>query len=146
MSETLGAPAIHSLQVSAGNSQLYLIGDTIERFDAIGGLGMTHAVFSAGLAAKSIITENGPASYYRQRSAGARTLRALTALSYGLNVAGSFWQRSLVSSFPGMSYSVMEAIKRTFPEAPHVPAISQAADQTTFFPVQFRSTHVEEHV
>lgn len=138
ISPPLGASAIHSTRLKTPCMPVYCIGDTVERFDPIGGMGMTHAVFSAALAARTIISNNDAAVYYAHRSGGARTLRMLTGLSYGLNVSQSHWQKLIPSLSPTIAYSCLELIKQTFPSPPVVPTCSECLSK--------RSITIPEHL
>lgn len=72
------------------SSKVIRIGDACEQLDPIAGMGMTHAIASAQLAAQAVrqALEEGPLSdlairkYAAQREAYARALRGYTALTY----------------------------------------------------------------
>ncbi|MCB0321399.1 MAG: hypothetical protein KDD60_10785, partial [Bdellovibrionales bacterium] len=55
ISPALGAASISHRTLTSTPKELYFIGDAVERFDPIGGMGMTHALYSAGLAANKIL-------------------------------------------------------------------------------------------
>ncbi|MCB0353888.1 MAG: FAD-dependent monooxygenase [Bdellovibrionales bacterium] len=124
VSDTRGAGEVHALR-RVGHSSLYLVGDAIERFDPVGGMGMTHAVLSAALAAASVLEgrwDPGPAlrKYYSARWRAARILRLLSELSYELNVAENWAVLKLVRCAPRFSLWVTSFLRKCVPSLPRV--------------------------
>ncbi|MCB0328656.1 MAG: NAD(P)/FAD-dependent oxidoreductase [Bdellovibrionales bacterium] len=120
--QTRGAAAIHSSRLALDNHPAYIVGDAVERFDPIGGMGMTHGILSASLAVRHILLaddspERGLARYYRERGRVARLLRVLTNMSYGLNVSKVSLVRQLVTWSPSLALVVMAALKSQFPRS-----------------------------
>ena len=118
ISEPFGASAVHSARIKNNDYNYYLVGDGIERFDPISGMGMTHAIYSAELAAKSILSGDSSAKdYYKSRERGARILRLITKLSYSLNVERNKALQEIVKRSPHLSYLIQFWLKGIFPSS-----------------------------
>ena len=138
-----GAAAINSSRRTITKRDPYLIGDAIERIDPIGGMGMTHGLYTASLALGCLIKqlEQGKSmvlAYQRARLRGVVVLRLLTALSYSLNVSQSFPIRLLVRVAPATVFRMLTLISSLFPE----PALSE---QPGIAEVEEQSQVVQNH-
>ena len=118
-----GAAAIHSSRVYPQNLRSYIIGDAVERFDPIGGIGMTNAIYSALLASTAISNQcqsdkvsntESIAWYYKQREKGARILRSLTYLSSKLNIANNLILKNLSIASPKLTEMGLSLLKPSF--------------------------------
>jgi 2-polyprenyl-6-methoxyphenol hydroxylase-like FAD-dependent oxidoreductase len=122
LSEHKGAGAIHSSQTDFPESsdplEVFLIGDTIERFDPVGGMGMAHALSSALHAAEAIMAptlsseEQRVLSYRKQREKSARLFRIITSLSYALNVEQRWGLTLMTRLSPRFAHAGMKILKR----------------------------------
>lgn len=118
--EQRGAARIESRKILTKHSHLYLIGDSAEVFDPIGGLGMVHAFESAELAAESLhlalsgtVSPYLAASAYRwRRNFFAMRVRFLTSLSYTLNVDMPPLLVSLIQFAPGLSAKLFSFLRK----------------------------------
>jgi flavin-dependent dehydrogenase len=118
-----GVPSVDASKAALPACPLYLVGDTQERLDPIGGMGMTHALFTADRAANRIIsvlhgletTNQGVQTYTDEIEHGAKLLRAITSLSHRLNVIRC--PLSIVGSqlFPSVATTGLSLIKNLFP-------------------------------
>lgn len=122
-SELIGASQIHSLRLKNRIDNAYLIGDSVERFDPIGGMGMTHAIYSASVAAINFMRhaqnkELATFCYYKEREVGARFMRLVSLSSYALNVGGPNWAKHFTRLSPGIAFGLQSFIKGFFPVAP----------------------------
>ena len=117
ISSVRGASSIHHSQAVAGDYGAYQIGDALERFDPIGGLGMTHGVLSAVHAASMILRENGGSSaeFARAYKPIARSLRLLTTISFHLNVRRNRLVRWGVCCFPVVSMRLLSLLHHLIP-------------------------------
>lgn len=111
---------------------LYLIGDSAEVFDPVGGLGMLHAFTSATLAANSIIRASRNKlikfewlNYLFNREIQALKLRFLNFLSYSLNVKESSAIKHLAIMKPNFVYLINSNLKNILIAKP----ISQVQDE-----------------
>ncbi len=118
-SETLAASEIHSARLQHGNSRAYFIGDAIERFDPISGMGMAHALYSASRAVSAISHGEPPSHYINEREVGASVIRKLTSMSYALNVKQDWMLYQLIRRAPQMAFQVMDMLKGKFPKPQH---------------------------
>jgi menaquinone-9 beta-reductase len=90
-----GHPSMFLGRAPLGNSRrkpppgrIFFVGDALEELDPLGGMGMTHAVYSAKLCAESLhrifvgmeTLEQGARSYLRNHESMARPLRGFTRL------------------------------------------------------------------
>lgn len=122
--ETRGAPDIQSKKLKLKEQNIYFIGDALERFDPIGGMGMTHGLFSATVAAQSLIQvynseidqKTAIKNFYKKREKGARVIRLLSSFSYKLNVSRNIFLKNLVIYMPNFCLFIMEIIKSFFPK------------------------------
>lgn len=86
----LGRAPLGNIRRMSTSSELFLLGDAAEEFDPIGGMGMTHALRSAELAAAAVLSVTRGEStvttaavrYGIGRERAARRLRSFTNLSY----------------------------------------------------------------
>lgn len=123
LSKIYGA-AVYGGSRDYDSSSIFLVGDAAEQFDPVGGMGMTHAIYSAVLAAKCIHQGYKFGSNYARlknryvnaRNRGALVLRLITALSYGLNVNEKRIPYLLVCYFPRLSNFLTRFIKSFFPK------------------------------
>ena len=135
-SNTRGANEIHSTRLKDSDCKAYIVGDAVERLDPIGGMGMTHAFYSAILAAYSILDRNSDsvsrrAKYYTLRDCGTKPLRMLTSLSYGLNVSNLRWSQSFVAMSPTLAQRAMSLIKDRMPAAHEIARLTSADEEHT---------------
>lgn len=121
VTDTRGAPEIHSASIDETAATAYLLGDAVERFDPIGGMGMAHALYSAVLAAQGVIAtiQSGDGKKYlleyrRNRKRIARTFRILTSLSFSLNVYQHRWLKKGLTFCPGLAIHGMSLVKSAF--------------------------------
>jgi 2-polyprenyl-6-methoxyphenol hydroxylase-like FAD-dependent oxidoreductase len=85
----LGRASLGNVRRTSISPNLFLVGDAAEEFDPIGGMGMTHALHSAEVAAKAILKQlrrgsdsaTTPRSYTSERAAHAAPLRRFTQLT-----------------------------------------------------------------
>jgi flavin-dependent dehydrogenase/polyisoprenoid-binding protein YceI len=123
-SKVLGASVIDKTKEQDLGNNCYFVGDAIEQFDPVGGMGMTHAIYSASLAANkiaSVINREASAKlakndYSSKRNKAARILRLLTSLSYGLNVKENPFAVLFTSKFPIVAFYLTRLIKSFFPK------------------------------
>ncbi|WKZ56711.1 MAG: NAD(P)/FAD-dependent oxidoreductase [Bdellovibrionota bacterium] len=86
----LSTPIHKARQNAVVSERCIRVGDACEQFDPIGGMGMTHAILSAQLAARALASSlEHPGSipmrlqeYSRNRERAARPLRGFTTLTY----------------------------------------------------------------
>jgi 2-polyprenyl-6-methoxyphenol hydroxylase-like FAD-dependent oxidoreductase len=108
---------------SGGNrtdTAYFLIGDAAERFDPIGGMGMTHSLLSASLAGKEIVRvlrsgalkQAAIRRYEIKRKLSAVPLRLLTKLSFDLIVGRSPWVCLASRCAPALAYRIQSQLKR----------------------------------
>jgi menaquinone-9 beta-reductase len=84
----LGRSGVESFRPHHIPPGIFLVGDAREQFDPIGGMGMTHALMSAELAARSIVEERDNRRairrFERARGVTSRRLRRFTYLTHSL--------------------------------------------------------------
>ena len=104
---------VYSKRRAAVENDIFFLGDACEQFDPIGGMGMTHAVQSARIAAECFeqlllgrcSKSVAAAEYERRRAVAARPLRGFTRLTYFLLVSASEYRLStLVAKTPAAKY------------------------------------------
>ena len=125
VTDTIGAAAIDHMSLSGHENRAFVIGDAIERFDPIGGMGMTHALFSAECASSAILDiekgrrsySEGLRKYYRVRTRGARVLKLLGDLSAGLNIQQHKFVLAFARKFPLLTVNCMDLVKFLFPRS-----------------------------
>lgn len=120
-SDSLGAAAIHSAKLRPKDVNAFVIGDAVERFDPISGMGMTHGIYSALLAAQAISDQGLSqaeqlALYYKQRERGARILRLLTSLAKSVNFTEKFALAKVAASCPQVAFKTQNLVKKLFPQ------------------------------
>lgn len=152
-----GVNQIHSSQLDSKELNAFFVGDAIERMDPVGGMGMTHAIYSAALAVSSILEpyrsrECALAGYYARRQNAVRVLRAITYLSYGLNVSNHRVLRVLLKNWPGLALSLNKWLKSAFPSpeqgralqmrcSKQVKVVKPVAEQS-FIPANFQENYL----
>lgn len=120
--DCVGASGLGSA-ISPVINDAYLVGDAAERFDPIGGMGLSHALISGSLAAEQInssLSDKLPqqvcwSRYVRRRKICAIPLRLATGFSHALNVAQNPLLKLLVRAFPKISLAILKAIERLVP-------------------------------
>ena len=123
--EYKGATQISSSHAANPIAGAYLVGDTAEVFDPIGGMGMSHALISASLAAQSINRSiKNPISalsiwkrFRVRHQVYATFFRFYTSLSYSLNVRSNKVISTAVRLFPGLSIVVFQKLASWLPIA-----------------------------
>ena len=118
-SEAYGAAEVNSLKRDNESHGCYFIGDAAERFDPIGGMGMSHAIVTGSLAAESvssIIRKKSSKAlaifdYNRSREYSAKVFRILTKLSIGLNSRGNYLPYLFARYLPTLTIFSMGAIR-----------------------------------
>lgn len=121
--ECRGSSDISSSKCLASPENLYLIGDSAEIFDAIGGMGMSHALFSASLAAEHIMQSiDAPEraakfhqKYINRREFYSKIFRLLTSLSFKMNAQKNPVLRKLALYFPSISRFLNSSLANLFP-------------------------------
>jgi 2-polyprenyl-6-methoxyphenol hydroxylase-like FAD-dependent oxidoreductase len=121
--EIVGASSLASCKRQEIIKGAYFVGDAIEIFDPIGGMGMSHALFSASIASKSIARSIAEVSsgdkywrkYLKQRNRWSVILRIKTRLAYILNAGNSKILKRVVMWFPRISMFIFGALEEFFP-------------------------------
>ncbi len=119
-SPPVGRSPIGNARRSGVGAEVFLVGDAAEEFDPIGGMGMTHALVCAELAASQILSDRirntsaltaSIVEYERKRHAAARAFRVFTRVSYGALRSAHFFPPMLdiVTSKIGHAVSSMLA-------------------------------------
>lgn len=132
ISSVRGASSIHHSKTVARDCGAYQIGDALERFDPIGGLGMANGVLSAVHAAAMILQEDfgSPQEFAKVYKPIARSLRLLTAISFYLNVRRSRLARWGVCRFPETSMRLLSVLHHLIPSpAPLLDALQDNKTQ-----------------
>ncbi|MCB0339139.1 MAG: YceI family protein, partial [Bdellovibrionales bacterium] len=114
----LGCNSISSRKIHRGSDGLIYVGDALERFDPVGGLGMSHGLCSAAHAAKVIVESRAfesdlsvKARFERKRAFDAFVFRIITGGCYKLIVEQSSFL-GVVSKFaPSVSFKFIEFLK-----------------------------------
>lgn len=132
ISSVRGASSIHHTKTVARDCGAYQIGDALERFDPIGGLGMTNGVLSAVHAAAMILQEDvgSPQEFAKVYKPIARSLRLLTTISFHLNVRRNRLARWGVCRFPETSMRLLSVLHHLIPSpAPLLDALQDNKTQ-----------------
>lgn len=117
-----GAASIDSSSVMT-EPGIYLVGDAAEQFDPIGGMGMSHALLSASLAAKAIARDierpGRPKVHWRRYQLRRRLyslpLKLATNASYALNVDRNRLLGRLTSTLPAVALSALRLVEQLTP-------------------------------
>ncbi len=124
MSPATGRVGLGNFRCSGIRHGVFLIGDAVERFDPIGGMGMTHAFYSAALARHEIVgvIESGDplmhsiSRYEEARLPFANQMRAFTRFTYASMRGFS----SAPFALPIASTGLGKVVARYFaPKVPH---------------------------
>ncbi|RIL10477.1 MAG: hypothetical protein DCC75_04290 [Proteobacteria bacterium] len=117
-----GASDISSYRLKGVPQNIFVIGDSIERFDPVGGMGMAHAAVSA-LAAVAALRghfEGGLdlnqqwREYMELRESAAKYLRWQTKLGYCLTVRQNLYVKVLAEFLPGFGASILKLLRLGF--------------------------------
>lgn len=113
----------YQLKLCSPHDGIYRVGDSLSRLNPIGGMGMTHAIFSAEkVALKLIDTINkknyqGPSIHTLTYRKGLKILRLLTNLSADLNCKRNQLTTTIVRILPKFGDSAFQTIEACFPKS-----------------------------
>lgn len=141
--EIRGVSFMNSSQAANVPQSVFFVGDSAEIFDPIGGMGMTHALFSGSIAAEAISSalekrvhiQRAWRRYIRTRARWSSILRMKTGLSYATNVRRSKPIAAAVRLIPSLSMRLLVGLERLFPVIGAVHTPIQGRTQQEHSPV-----------
>ena len=121
--DSRGISSIVSSEAFNPSLGVYLVGDSAEIFDPIGGMGMSHALVSASLAAESVNhaicnpkrSFKNWQKYLKHRRRYALIFSLYTKLSYTLNVRRAKVVKTLVRYFPSATEKIFRSLTNFSP-------------------------------
>lgn len=123
--QAAGIPINEYCQLELRNPQdgIYRVGDSLSRLNPIGGMGMTHAIFSAEKVALKLIDTisekkyQGPGIHTLTYRRGLKILRLLTNLSADLNCKRNQLTTTIVRILPKFGDAAFQTIEACFPKS-----------------------------